>query len=331
MIGGTRVPPISANSAERDGAVDLSIIVVSYNVRELLSLCLESLYQTLAESSLAFEVLVVDNASGDGSAAMVRQRFPAARLLANEGNIGYAAASNQGMAACQGRYVLVMNPDTRALGNAIPIMLSFMDERPDVGMVGPALLYGDGGFQHAAFRFPSLLQILIDFFPLHYRLIHSRLNGRYPRRLYEGGEPFAIDHPLGAVMLVRREVIQQVGAMDERFFMYCEEIDWAMRIRQAGWEICTVPQAMFIHYAGQSTQQFRDRMFVALWRSRYLLFQKHYSPAFNWAAKRLVRLGLASQSRRARAAGLDALQLAARLRAYETVRQMPESMPKELG
>jgi len=311
--------------------VDLSIVVVSYNVRQLLALCLESLYQTLQETSLAFEVLVVDNASGDGSAEWVRERFPEARLYANERNTGYAAASNQGMAACQGRYVLVMNPDTRALGSAIAILLAFMDENPGVGMAGPALLYGDGSFQHSAFRFPSLPQILFDFYPLHYRLINSRLNGRYPRRLYEGGEPFAIDHPLGAVMLVRREVIEQVGMMDEQFFMYCEEVDWAKRIRQAGWEICTVPQALFIHHAGQSTVQFRDRMFVALWRSRYLLFQKHYSAAFIWAAKRLVRLGLASESKRARAQGLDADQLAARLRAYESVRRMPEIMPKELG
>ena len=306
-------------------------MIVSYNVRQFLSSCLDSIYQSLAASPWSFEVVVVDNASGDGSAEMVRQRFPEARLLANERNTGYAAASNQGMAACQGRFVLVMNPDTRALGSAIPILLSFVDGNPRVGMAGPALLYGDGGFQHAAFRFPSLPQVLFDFFPLHHRLLDSRLNGRYPRRLYERGEPFAIDHPLGAVMLVRREAVEQVGMMDERFFMYCEEIDWAKRLHQAGWQVCTVPQAIFIHHAGQSTQQFRDRMFVALWRSRYLLFRKHYSPWFIWAAKRLVRLGLATERQRARALGLEPEQLQARLRAYEAVGRMPEIMPKELG
>jgi hypothetical protein len=170
------------------------------------------------------------------------------------------------------------------------------------------------------------MQALIDFFPLHHRLQESLWNGRYPRSAYLSGRPFAIDHPVGACMLVRREAVQQVGGMDERFFMYCEEVDWAMRLWREGWEIYCVPAAEVVHHAGQSTRQSQDAMFVALWRSRFRLFAKHYGPAYNRAVRCIVRLGLRreeSKSRRqARAGSMGADELAGRLAAYEQVRGM---------
>jgi GT2 family glycosyltransferase len=191
---------------------------------------------------------------------------------------------------------------------------------------GARLLYGDGGFQHSAFGFPGLVQIALDFFPLHWRLTESRLNGRYPRRLYEGETPFEIDHPLGAAMMLRREVILQTGLFDEGYRMYVEEIDWCMRIRRAGWTVYCVPSAVVVHHAGQSTGQVRNEMFVALWRSRFRLFGKHYSPAFRWAARRLVRLGLQAKARRARAAHrrgeLGAEELAGWLSALRRVAEL---------
>ena len=128
---------------------------------------------------------------------------------------------------------------------------------PQIGMVGPKLLYPDGSLQHSAFRFPGLVQLIFDLLSLPARLYETLLNGRYPRRLYEGVEPFLIDHPLGASMMIKSAVITDVGLMDEGFFMYCEEVDWAMRMRRAGWGIFCVPEAEVVHYAGQSTQQFR--------------------------------------------------------------------------
>ena len=128
---------------------------------------------------------------------------------------------------------------------------------PRTGLVGPRLVYPDGTFQHSAFRFPSLGQAFLDFFLLHHRLLQSPWNGRYPRALYAAGRPFSVDHPLGACMMVRREVVEQVGSLDADYFMYCEEIDWAMRIKRAGWQIGCVPAAEVVHYAGQSARQFR--------------------------------------------------------------------------
>jgi len=306
--------------------MDLSIAIVSWNVKELLADCLASVYASLEGNATEYEVLVVDNASSDGSADMVRERFPQTPLMANADNKGFAAANNQAMARSRGRYVVLLNPDTVLRDNALGIMLRFMDDAPSAGMAGPRLVYGDGSFQHSAFGFPSLAQVFFDFFPVHYRLLESRLNGRYPRSLYASGRPFAVDHPLGACMVVRREVIEQVGRLDEQFFMYCEEVDWAIRIKRAGWGVYCVPAAEVVHYAGQSTRQFRDEMFVALWRSRFRLFAKHYGTLYNWAVRRIVRAGLRYEEGRARRqAEADLIpeeELVGRLAAYQRVRQM---------
>ena len=307
--------------------MDLAIITVSYNTRELLAACLESALAGLERSGLAGEVWVVDNASADGSAEMVRQRFPAVRLITHGANVGFAAGNNLALRAMglsreiSPRYILFLNPDTRVVDDALGVMVRFLGGRPSAGVAGARLVHGDGSFQHSAFAFPGLAQILLDFFPLHHRLLDSRFNGRYPRRLYESGQPFPVGHPLGAALMVRAETLAQVGGFDERFFMYCEEIDLCRRIKAAGWEIDCVPQAEIVHLVAQSTQQARDRMFVALWRSRFLMFEKHESAAFRWTARRLVRLGLWAEARRAKAAKrrgqISEAQLAERLVAYQ--------------
>lgn len=320
--------------------MDLAIVTVSYNTRDLLADCLTSVFLSLEGSGLSAEVWVVDNASADGSAEMVRQRFPRVCLLAHDENAGFAAGNNLALqqmgfpvsssnsshvtsAEDLPRHVLFLNPDTRVLDDALDVMVGFLDEVPRAGAAGARLVHGDGSFQHSAFAFPGLAQVFFDFFPMHPRLADSRLNGRYPRRLYEKGRPFLVDHPLGAALMVRREVLLQVGDFDERFFMYCEEIDLCRRIRAAGWAIFCVPQARIVHLVGQSTQQFRDRMFVALWRSRYLMFDKHDGPLFRWLVRRLVRLGLRAEERRARAAHqrgmLSSRQLEGRLGAFREV------------
>lgn len=303
--------------------MDLSLIIVSWNVKKLLAACLASVYEALAHRHLRYEVWVVDNASSDGSTEMVRACYPQAQLLANRENKGFAAANNQAIAQAQGRFVLLLNPDTVIQHDALDILVQFMEETPSAGMAGPRLVYPDGRFQHAAFRFPSLAQAFFDFFPVHYRLLESSLNGRYPRSMYAAGRPFAIDHPLGACMMVRRQAIDEVGGMDEEFFMYCEEIDWAMRLKRAGWGVYCVPAAEVVHYAGQSTQQFRDEMFVALWRSRFRLYVKHYGPFDNSALRCIVRLGLWNEKRRAqyqaKAGVISQQELASRMAAYQRV------------
>lgn len=302
--------------------MDLSIIVVSYNTRDLTLAALAAARRSLAMSGLAYQVIVVDNASPDGSAEALRRAFPDITLIANAENRGFAAANNQGLAASTGRYVVLLNPDTEVLDEALACLVRFLDGQPAAGACAPGLLYADGRFQHNAFRFPGLAQTLLDFFPLHWRIQESRFNGRYPRRLYERGEPFPIDHPLGACLMVRREVVAQVGPLDEGYFMYVEEIDWCRRIKAAGWRIYCVPQAQVIHHAGQSTRQFRDAMFVALWRSRLRYFDRYHGPAFRRAVRWAIRLGLWRAARQARRSGLPGDELARRLAAYDQVRAL---------
>ena len=320
---------------------ELAIIIVSYNTRKLLRACLGSVKADLERSGLEGEIWVVDNASSDGSAAMVQEHFPEVHLLALEDNTGFAGANNVALreisnATCDcatgaprcvsPRYVLLLNPDTTVQPGALEMLAGFMGDHPDAGVVGAQLRYPDESFQHSAFRFPTLAQVFLDFFPLHYRLINSQLNGRYPRAWYKRGEPFEIDHSLGAAMMVRNEAIERVGLLDERFFMYCEEIDWCWRMKRAGWRVYCVPRAVVIHHEAQSTRHSREEMFVQLWRSRFRLFEKRYSPLFRWAARQLVRLGIGAEMEHARRAhlegelGPEAYQR--RMEAFQQVRYM---------
>ena len=311
--------------------MDLAIVVVSYNTRELAANCLASVYTDLQDAKLDAHVWVVDNASPDGSATMVADRFPQATLLAQDTNLGFAAATNLGLqaaltSAAPPRHLLLLNPDTIVRPGALTALVDFMDATPLAGAAGARLFYGDGSFQHSAFRFPSLMMAILDFWVINHRLLNSRLNGRYPRRLYEAEEPFEIDHPLGAAMIIRREALDQVGLLDEGYFIYCEEIDWCMRAKAANWRIYCVPRAEIVHLGGQSTGQFRARMFQALWESRFRLFTKHYSRAYQRAVRWIVRAGLRSEMERLRAqvaAGeVTAEEAERRISAYRAVMAM---------
>lgn len=314
----------SLNTKAEHGALpDLSVVIVSFNVQDLLEACLESVRNSRGVST---EIIVVDNASDDGSVEMVCKGFTEARLIANRENVGFAAATNQGIRASTGRHVLLLNPDTEILDDALVKLVGFLDQHPAYAVAGAGLVYPDGTFQHSAFRFPGVLQSFFDFFPINHRLIDSRLNGRYPQAWYARGQPFDIDHPLGACLLVRRAAIDQVGLLDEGFFMYCEEIDWCWRMRKAGWKVACVPAARVVHHAGASTRQFRDEMFVALWRSRFRLFQKHHSVLRRRLIGWVVRLGLQRERLRAtHQASSDTMpmpELVSRLAAYEEVSQI---------
>ncbi len=310
-------------------SIDLTVITVSYNTQKLLADCLESVVAGMERSHLVGQIWVVDNASTDGSAEMVHTDFPDVYLVAHDQNLGFAGGNNLALQEIatgghpSSRHILFLNPDTLVLGDALGKMVRFLDATPGTGAVGARLVHGDGSFQHSAFAFPGLAQIFFDFFPVHHRLLDSRLNGRYSRRWYEAGQPFPVDHPLGAALMVRTEVLDQVGSFDEQFFMYCEEIDLCRRIRSAGWDIYCLPQAEIVHLVGQSTRQFRDRMFVALWQSRFLMFAKHETATFRRAARRLVALGLRRETRRARASyrrgEISAKDLDSRLAAYREV------------
>ncbi len=311
--------------------MDLGIVVVSYNTRQLTADCLRSVYQALDDERLTAQVWVIDNTSSDGSAAMIGESFPQAHLIASSENLGFARGTNLGIDAMlrspdPPRHVLLLNPDTLVRHDALTQMVSFLDTHPQAGAAGARLTYGDGSFQHGAFYFPTLLMTFFDFWTIHHRLINSRLNGRYPQHLYEAGEPFPIDHPLGAALMIRREALAQIGPLDEGYFMYCEEIDWCIRARKAGWAVYCVPQAHIVHLGGQSTGQFRERMFIALWRSRFRLFEKHYSRGYTAAVRLILKAGIMRRARqvtRALAEGaIDQEAAEKQLSAYRTVLEL---------
>lgn len=278
-----------------DHSARVAIVTVSYNTCALLRQCLES----ATNAEMPTHVVVVDNASHDGSVEMVRREFPQVAVLANETNRGFAAGTNQGIrhalaATTPSDYVLLLNPDAFLRPGALHAMVTFMDDHPRVACVGARLFYPDGSHQEGAWHFPTLWMAFFDLFPprgpLLGRLYASPLNGRY--REERGAKPFPIDHPLGAAMLLRRAALDDVGLLDESYWMYAEEVDWCYRCRGRGWAIWQVPQAEVVHVAGASAQQFKSRSFVALHKSRFQFFAKHRDARFLMWYRWIVRLGM---------------------------------------
>ncbi len=276
---------------------ELSVVIVSWNVRELLASCLRSVMDDLALAGLEAGVWVVDNASSDGTPDMVREMFPGVNLIASQENLGFVRANNLALRAILSapappQYVWLLNPDTEVLPGATSALIGALEAHPEAGAVGPLLLYTDGSLQQAAFHFPGLVQLAFDLFPLPARLYDTPLNGRYPRRLYESGRPFPVDHTLGAAMVVRSRAIAEVGLLDEGFWMYCEEVDWCWRMHKAGWRVYCVPEARVVHHAGRSSEQARISSFVNLWTSRARLYALHHGPLTRRLARLLLHLGM---------------------------------------
>jgi GT2 family glycosyltransferase len=265
--------------APHDGACDVSVVIVSWNTRDLLRECLRSV---LAETRVvSCQVIVVDNASADGSAAMVAAEFPTARLVANRDNRGFAAANNQGMRHATGRYALFLNPDTRVLDGAIDKMVGFMDQEPEIAVGGCQVLVRQGVLQRTCFAFPSPLNLLLAF---------SHLDRLFPAIRFLRRPDFGdwardtqrdVDVVTGMFMLVRRKAIEQVGGMDEDYFVYGEEADWCFRFRRHGWRCTFTPIARIVHHdgGGKSTSQARLRMYVQLQKSLLIFHRKNLGMA----------------------------------------------------
>jgi GT2 family glycosyltransferase len=268
----------------------VSALIVAYNTRQL---TLEALASVAGDADI--ELIVVDNNSADGTADAVAAGFPEATLVRSAENRGFAWGVNRAVERATGEYLLLLNPDAALSPGSLGTMLAFLDAHPTAAAVGPRLAYGDGSHQDSAFRFPGLLQVWLDLFPIN-RLMAGPLNGRYTI----GAEPLKVDFLLGACALIRREAWERVGPLDERFFMYVEEVDWFRRAQQAGWEVWHHPVAVAVHHAGQSTRQKADVMFVELWHSRLKYYAKHFPGWYAALVKAVLRLGLRRQADRAR-------------------------------
>jgi GT2 family glycosyltransferase len=281
----------------REPSVDLAIVVVHWNVAQLLDGCLRSIAEEISGSGLAVSVTVVDCASPDVRYRDVVSAFDGVALIELAENRGYAAGCNVGIQQTGGEAVLLLNPDTELLPGSLRTLWETLRVAPHVGMVAPMLLNPDGSLQSAGYRFPGVANVLFDLFPIHPRLVESPLNGRVP--VGDGVQPIRIDYPLGAAMLVRRAALDAVGLLDESYGMYSEEVDLARRLADGSWTTLLAPSARVVHYGGQSTGQRPDAMHEALWQSREVYYERYATPSQRAAVAALVRVGIGRGDRRA--------------------------------
>jgi N-acetylglucosaminyl-diphospho-decaprenol L-rhamnosyltransferase len=266
---------------------DLSIIIVNWNVGELLRNCLQSLESGRGE--LIIEVIVIDNASEDGSPAMVREEYPWVQLVSSSENVGFPRGNNIGIANANGRFLLLLNPDTVILEDALTVLVSFMEANPDVGVIGPQLLNPDGSVQSSRRRFPTLVTAFIESTWLEGWGSRSLLRRYYGLDLPDSAKA-DVDWVTGASLMVRRDIIDQIGGMDEAYFMYSEELDWCRRIKDAGWRIVYLPTARVIHHEGKSSEQAVTARHVNFQRAKLRYFRKFHG-ALAATVLRLFLLG----------------------------------------
>jgi len=260
--------------------MDITIIIINWNTRELLCDCLRSVYETIGD--VTFEIIVVDNASSDGSVAMVREEFPGVRIIENTENRGFSAANNQAFAIMRGRYALLLNSDTVLTEGAVHELFAFMEGNAQAAMAGGQLLNRDGSRQNSIANYPTILSLLMNL-----PLLEVLFPGRYPSKRYEHKEPLAVESVIGACMIVRREAMDEVGVLDEGYFFFFEETDWAYRMRSAGWKIYHVPSARIYHLQGMSIgRDVRSRMLF--YRSRYRFFGKWKGRAYNTSVRGVI-------------------------------------------
>lgn len=267
--------------------LDLSIIIVGWNTRDFLRDCLASIDANLG--SLSAEVIVIDNASSDGSAEMIAAEFPCVRLIANTVNRGFAAANNQGLKAAGGRYLLLLNPDTVILDDVLPRITAWADAHPAAGVVGCQVLENEHTVQRTCFRFPSPLNTLMWVTGLSAWRPRSRLAGRAAYGPWQRDAERDVDVVSGMFMLVRREAFEQVGPMDEGFFVFAEEADWCRRFHDAGWRCVFAPVGRVLHVDGgsKSTDQVSVRMYVEMQKG-WLRFHRKHLGLVGWAAAKLL-------------------------------------------
>jgi len=256
---------------------DLSIIIVSWNVRRLLRRCLQS----LAESDLSprgVEVIVVDNASADGSAEMLRRQFPHVRLLEQRENIGFTRANNLALAQARGGALLLLNPDTELGPGALGELLRYLEAQPVVGIVGPHTLNSDGSHQSTRRRFPTLLTGVFESTWLA-AYAPASIERAYRMADTSDGDVLDVDWVQGSALLLRREVYEQIGGLDEGYVMYAEEIDYCRRAKAAGWRVVYHGAALITHHGGKSSEQASAYKQLHFQRSKLRYFRKHHGRA----------------------------------------------------
>lgn len=258
-------------------ATDVSIVIVNWNTRQLLLRCLQSILDHSGRRSV--ELIVVDNASADGSAGVVARRYPQVILVENQTNLGFAKANNLGIKRSRGDYVCLVNSDILVLDRSIDRMCDYMDRNPEAGLLGPRLLNADRSMQLSCKRFPTLLNYACESFGVNKLLPHSRLFCGEHLRYFSHGKLLRTEALVGAFLMVRRKALEEVGLLDEEFFIYGEEIDWARRFWASGWEVVFFPKAEVVHYGAASSARDPTRFYRENYRSKLRYWRKHESRA----------------------------------------------------
>ncbi|HRS83570.1 MAG TPA: glycosyltransferase family 2 protein [Smithellaceae bacterium] len=264
--------------------MEISFIIVNWNTKDLLRGCLDSIAKTVG--SLAYEIIVVDNASSDGSADMLTREYPSIRLIANLENRGFGAANNQAFAVMKGKYALLINTDAVLIEGAVDKLWRFAEANPRAAIVCGQLLNADGSRQNSVAAFPTLLTLC-----LNTSLLEYLFPGRYPSKRYDHREPLEIESAVGACMMIRKQALDEVSFFDERYFFFFEETDLAFAMKRAGWKVYQVPDAYIYHFQGQSIGH-NAQSRIEFYRSRYQFLRKWYGSTYYRAAAAIIFLRL---------------------------------------
>jgi len=286
--------------------MDISFIIVNWNTRDLLRGCLDSIAITVKIPT--YEIIVVDNASSDGSTDMLAREYPSVQVIANAENRGFGAANNQAFAVMKGRYALLINTDAVLTEGAVEKLWRFAEAHPRAAIVCGQLLNADGSKQNSIAAFPTLLSLC-----LNTSLLEYLFPGRYPSKRYEHREPLEVESAIGACMMVRSQALKEVSFFDERYFFFFEETDLAYAMKQAGWAVYQVPDAHIYHFQGQSIGH-NTQSRIEFYRSRYQFLRKWHGTAYYHAAAAVVFVRLIADALLNAAGVLVTLGLAAGIR-----------------
>jgi N-acetylglucosaminyl-diphospho-decaprenol L-rhamnosyltransferase len=285
-VRGERTHARHSDEASSPRAVDVSVIIVSWNVRELLKGCIRSL---LASEGVRSEIIVVDNASADGTPDMIRSEFPSVELIASSENLGFSRGNNLGLARATGRYVFFLNPDTVVASGAISQMVGFLDEHPEAGMVGPKLTFADGTAQPLC-HLPSVARTLFHALYLDKLPLVGRWSRALPAHARRAGDVLEVEAISGAAMLARRGATEDLGGFDESFLYTCEDIDLCLRLRRAGARVFVFEAAEIVHFVGQSSEQVSVRAGTMSLLSTGQYFERFHGRVHAYAFRLVVQL-----------------------------------------
>ncbi len=270
-----------------ESPIILSIVIVNYNSNEFLERCIQSVYQTVKK--YRFEIILVDNHSKEPIISFDKKNIS---IIINKTNVGFAAANNQGIKISKGKYILLLNPDTLLLQNAIHQLVEFLEEETSAGIVGCRILNPDRSLQISCKNFPSLVTIFLENTGLYTSIPFKKWIGRYYYRVGDFQDTKVVDSVLGACLLFRRDILPQVGFLDEQFFMYGEEVDFCKRVKEKGWDIFYYPHVQIIHWGGGSSRHNYSKNLIEQHKARRMYMQKHFSKTDAAIGTSMIVLGI---------------------------------------